>query len=119
MPRHIPLAAFYLVAGTLHFLRPRVYEAMMPAPLPAKRRLVYASGAAEIAGGAAVLHPRTRTAGGWWLIATLIGIFPANVNMAINAGRFRRVPPWLLWVRLPLQAPLIAWAWRAAVRVRD
>ena len=116
MPRHIPLAAFYLVAGTLHFLRPRVYEAMMPPPLPAKRRLVYASGAAEIAGGAAVLHPRTRAAGGWWLIATLIGIFPANVNMAINSGRFQRVPAWLLWARLPLQAPLIAWAWRAAVR---
>ena len=63
-----------------------------------------------------MLHPRTRRAGGWWLIATLIGIFPANVNMAINSGRFHRIPAWLLWVRLPLQALLIAWAWRAAVR---
>ena len=116
MRRHLPLAAFYLVAGSLHFLRPRTYEAMMPRQLPAKRELVYASGAAELIGGAAVLHPATRRAGGWWLIATLVGIFPANVNMAVASRRFHRIPAWLLWARLPLQAALIAWAWRAAVR---
>ena len=98
---------FYLVGGTLHFLRPRVYEAIMPAALPAKRELVYASGAAELVGGAGVLHPRTRRPAGWWLIATLIGIFPANVNMAVNAERFHRIPAPLLWLRLPLQALLI------------
>ena len=118
MPRHVPLAAFYLVAGALHFARPRVYAAIMPAALPAKRELVYASGAAELMGGAAVLHPRTRRAGGWWLIATLVGIFPANVNMAVNAERFRAVPEALLWVRLPLQALLVGWVWRAALRRR-
>ena len=32
----------------------------MPDALPAKRELVYASGAAELVGGAGVLHPRTR-----------------------------------------------------------
>ena len=117
MPRHLPLGLFYLVAGALHFLRPRTYEAIMPeALLPAKRELVYASGAAELLGGAAVLHPRTRVAGGWWLIATLIGVFPANVHMAVHRERFRDIPPALLWARLPLQAVLIAWAWRAAVR---
>jgi uncharacterized membrane protein len=66
MPRRvIPLSLFYLTAGTLHFLRPRVYEAMMPDVLPAKRELVYASGAAEIAGAAGVLHPATRRPAGW------------------------------------------------------
>ena len=68
----------------------RVRGDRCPRPLPAKRELVYASGAAELLGGAAVLHPRTRRAGGWWLIATLVGIFPANVNMAINS---RALPP--------------------------
>jgi uncharacterized membrane protein len=82
----------------------------MPSALPAKRALVYASGAAEILGGAGVLHPRTRRAAGWWLFATLVAIFPANVNMAINADRYRSVPAPLLWLRLPLQALLIAWA---------
>ena len=117
MTRSLPLGLFYLVAGSLHFLRPRMYEAIMPrALLPARRELVYASGAAELLGGAAVLHPRTRVAGGWWLIATLIGIFPANVTMAVDAERFRPIPPVLLWARLPVQALLVAWAWRAAVR---
>ena len=110
------LSLFYLVAGTLHFLRPRVYEGMMPAALPAKRELVFASGVAEIVGGAGVLHPATRRPAGWWLIATLVAIFPANVNMAVNAECYRSVPAPLLWLRLPLQALLIAWAWRVAVK---
>ena len=107
-----PLGLFYLVAGALHFARPRVYVAIMPDRLPAKRALVYASGAAELAGGAGVLHPATRRPAGWWLIATLVAIFPANVNMAVNAERFRGIPEPLLWLRLPLQAVLIAWAYR-------
>ena len=110
------LGLFYVVAGTLHFLRPRVYEAMMPAALPAKRELVYASGVAEIVGGAGVLHPAIRRAAGCWLIATLVAIFPANVNMAVNAERYRAIPAPLLWLRLPLQALLVAWAWRVAVK---
>jgi uncharacterized membrane protein len=118
MPRVRKLAAFYLVAGTLHFLRPRTYEAIVPDALPAKRELVYTSGAAELAGGLGVLHPRTRTVAGWWLIATLIAIFPANVHMAVHAYRYRTIPEPLLWLRLPLQALLIRWAWRVAIRGR-
>ena len=57
-----------------------------------------------------------RRAAGWWLIATLLAIFPANVNMAVNAGRFKAIPAWALWARLPVQALLIAWAHRAAVK---
>ena len=114
--RLLPLSLFYLTGGTLHFVRPRVYEAIMPSALPAKRELVYASGVAEIVGGAGVLHPATRRPAGWWLIATLVAIFPANVNMAVNADRFRGIPAPLLWLRLPLQALLIAWAWRVAVK---
>jgi uncharacterized membrane protein len=113
-PRPLPLAAFFLVAGTLHFLRPRVYEAMMPDALPAHRALVLASGAAELAGGAGVLHPRTRAAAGWWLIATLVAVFPANVHMALHSERYPRIPPWALWARLPVQGLLIAWVRRTA-----
>jgi uncharacterized membrane protein len=63
-----------------------------------------------------VLPERTRRAAGWWLIATLVAVFPANVNMAVNADRYRSIPQWALWVRLPIQGLLIAWVWRAAVR---
>ena len=97
------LGAFFLAAGSLHFLT-------------RKLEIVYASGVAEIAGGALVLPERTRRAAGWWLIATLVAVFPANVNMAVHAERFRSVPEPLLWARLPVQALLIAWVWRVAAR---
>jgi uncharacterized membrane protein len=112
----ILLGAFFLVAGLLHFLRPKPYVAIVPEALPRKRELVYVSGVAELAGGAGVLPERTRRVAGWWLIATLAAVFPANVNMAVNADRHSGIPRWALWVRLPLQGLLIAWVWRTAVR---
>ena len=116
MAPHTRLGAFFLFAGTMHFLKPRPYVAIVPDALPRKREIVFASGVAELAGGAGVLVPRTRRLAGWWLIATLLAIFPANVNMAVNAERYRVVPEPLLWVRLPLQGALIAWVWRAVLR---
>jgi uncharacterized membrane protein len=116
MASPVRLGAFFLIAGSLHFLRPKPYVAIVPDALPHKREMVFASGVAELAGGAGVLVPGTRRLAGWWLIATLLAIFPANVNMAVNAERFRVVPEPLLWARLPLQGALIAWVWRAAIR---
>ena len=113
MPR--VLGTLFVATGVLHFLRPRVYEAIIPRYLPAHRELVYASGVAEIAGGAGVLHSKTRRSAGWWLIATLVAVFPANVEMALHAERFRRIPEPLLWARLPLQAALIAWVFKKAI----
>ena len=106
---------FFLAAGVLHFARPRMYEAIMPDYLPAHRTLIYASGAAEALGGAGLVHPATRRLAGWWLIATLVAIFPANVWMAQHPERYR-LPggrPALL-ARLPLQAVLVAWVRAAA-----
>ena len=114
MAPHMRLGAFFLFAGTMHFLKPRPYVAIVPDAMPRKREIVFASGVAELAGGAGVLVPRTRRLAGWWLIALLVAVFPANVNMAVNAERFRSVPEALLWVRLPIQALLIAWVWRVS-----
>jgi uncharacterized membrane protein len=105
--------ATFLAAGLLHFLKPRVYEAIMPDYLPAHRELVLVSGAAEMAGGAGLLADRTARPAGWWLIATLVAVFPANVHMALHPERYRTIPPWALWLRLPLQAAIIAGVRRA------
>ncbi len=106
---------FFVVAGVLHFVTPKTYEAIMPDYLPKHRELVYASGVAEIAAGAAVLHPKTRRFGSWLGIATLVGVFPANLHMALNPDRYPQIPGGRtsLYARLPLQLLLIAWA-RAA-----
>ncbi|MBS2024393.1 MAG: DoxX family protein [Deltaproteobacteria bacterium] len=100
-------------AGALHFLQPKGYVRIMPAAIPYKLALVYISGVAESAGGLGLLFPQTRFWAGWWLVATFVAIFPANVNMAINKlplGKWQ-MSDWMLWARLPLQAVFIAWAW--------
>lgn len=107
------LSVVFIAAGILHFLRPGTYQQIMPAYLPAHRELVLISGAAEIAGGAGVAFSQTRRGAGLWLIALLVAVFPANVNMALHADDFRSIPPALLWARLPLQGVLIWWADRA------
>jgi len=77
---------------------------------------VLASGVAEIAGGAGVLHSKTRRSAGWWLIATLLAVFPANVEMALRPERFKRIPKSLLYARLPLQGAMIALVWKTTTR---
>ena len=100
-------------AGVNHFVSPEAYLAMMPDVLPAKLALVYVSGVAEIAGGLGLIHPKTRRWAAWGLIALLVAVFPANVNMAVNELPLgtTEVPTWALWARLPLQLVLIAWAY--------
>jgi uncharacterized membrane protein len=103
-------------AGINHFVMPKTYEAIMPDYLPAHRELVYASGVAEFAAAVATMHPRTRRAGGRLLIATLLAIFPANINMFVHAERFPKLPRWSLLLRLPLQGVMVYWAWVATQR---
>lgn len=106
-------AGFWIVAGVAHFLIPRQYESIVPPPLERWRReVVVVSGAAEIAGGVAVVLPRTRRAARWWLLATLAAVYPANIHMCLHSERFPQIPVALLWARLPVQG-LFAWlTWR-------
>jgi uncharacterized membrane protein len=117
------LAAFFITAGISHFTATSFFTHIVPPYLPAPVILVYVSGACEILLGAAVLMPALRRAAAWGLILLLIAVFPANVHMAINHDAFVQVgfvdpPAWLppptplgLWLRLPVQGVLIAWAW--------
>jgi uncharacterized membrane protein len=112
------LAGFFSFTGTMHFVIPRSYEAMMPPSLPRHREAVAISGVAEIVGGLAIAKPSTRRFARWWLLALLVAVFPANVHMAVNAEQIRgldlnRVPRWALWARLPLQPLAMLWVWRA------
>jgi uncharacterized membrane protein len=112
------LAAFFTLAGTMHFLRPSFYEAIVPPAVGNEREVVIVSGLAELAGAAAVLHPRSRRLGRWWLLALLVAVFPANLHLAVNPEQvegldLERAPRWALWARLPLQPLAMLWVWRA------
>ena len=115
-----PLAALFAGTGTLHFTSPETFIAIVPDALPAPRALVYASGVAELLGAAGLLNRRTLRPAGWWLIATLLAVFPANIGMALAPERHPGIPEWALWLRLPLQAVLIGWVYQAALaRARE
>jgi uncharacterized membrane protein len=102
----------FVLAGTMHFVIPKTYEAIIPDYLPAHRALVYASGVAEIAGGLGSMLPSTRKKARLLNIATLIAVFPANLHMALNPDRYKQVPGGkpALYGRLPLQVLFLAWA---------
>lgn len=112
------LAAIFIGAGVLHLLRPRMFVSMVPPWLPSPALLVLVSGVCEVMGGIGILVPRTRVAAGWGLIALLVAVLPANVNMLVLA---RTAGESLLWqlallLRVPLQLVLIWWVYRATVR---
>ena len=111
------LAAFFIGAGVNHFLQPRPYEKIVPPPLQREaKRVVQASGVAEIAGGVGVLLPGTRRLSGVGLIALLAAVFPSNLYMAQQPERFKQIPRWALYARLPLQPLMMLWAWKATRR---
>jgi uncharacterized membrane protein len=108
------MGALYITTWTLHFLITRRYVAIMPPYLPAPRTLVLISGAAEIVGGVGVLvpSPPIRRAAAWGLVALLIAVMPANLYMVTDNQKFPGIPLWIAVLRLPMQLPLIYWAFR-------
>ena len=107
----ILMGAIYILAGIMHFIKPKVYMKIMPPYLPYHKFLVYLSGLLEALFGALILFPSTQSIGAWGIIATLIGVFPANIYMLTS---YRGKKTWYrvaLWIRLPLQLLLIYWAW--------
>lgn len=114
----IVMALFFIVAGMNHFRSPAIYLSMMPPWLPWPDILNLVSGVAEIAGGAGILHPRTRCLAGWWLIALLAAVFPANLHVALNGWPEVNLARWVLWARLPLQLVLMLWVYQSCLRGR-
>lgn len=104
-----------VAAGINHFVNPGFYLKMIPQALPAHEALVYGSGVAEILAALGTMHPRTRRAAGWFLIGTLVAVYPANIYMAVNPSRFPSIPPWALLARLPLQFLFVYWVWLATL----
>jgi uncharacterized membrane protein len=103
-------------AGINHFVNPEFYLKIVPQGLPAHEALVLWSGVAELVGALGTMHPRTRRGAGWFLIATLVAVYPANVYMAITPERFSNIPQWALMARLPLQFLFIYWVWLATLK---
>ena len=113
----VTLALFWIAAGVNHFANPKFYDAIMPPPFDRyARETTYASGVAELLGGVLVLVPGGQRAARAWLLVTLAAVYPANVWMALQPDRFKRIPRWGLYARLPVQ---FLFAWHILVGTRE
>ncbi len=112
----LALAAFMLVAGIAHFVFPRAYQRIVPRPVGDPALWVRWSGVVEITCAGLLLHRRTRRVGALATMGVLIAVFPANVKMALEGGipgePFPLGSAAVAWIRLPVQVPLVLWAWR-------
>lgn len=109
--RALGLAALLMLAGISHFVIPDTYDAIIPHLLPGSRRAwTYVSGATEIALAISVLWNRTRRGAATLSAAFFVLVFPANIQMLMDSTS--RTAFAVAAVRLPLQLPLVWWAWR-------
>lgn len=102
------LASMFIFGGINHFVNPQFYLPMMPTYIPYHQFMIDLSGVLELVFGVALLIPACSHLAAWGLVALLVAVFPANINMALNPGLFPDVPQIALWIRLPVQA-LFVW----------
>ncbi|WP_342803892.1 DoxX family protein [Luteipulveratus flavus] len=113
----------FLASGTIHLVRPQVFEPLIPPALESRRReMVYASGVAELACAAGLLVPRLRRPAALASAALLVAVLPGNVQMAADAHQRvqrkgstpkREAVRAVMFARVPLQVPLIRAVLRA------
>ncbi|MEU9348747.1 DoxX family protein [Streptomyces sp. NPDC048278] len=105
------LAGLLATAGVAHFAAPKQFDATIPKALPGSPRAwTYGSGAVELALAAGIALPRTRKAAARAAAAFFVGVFPANVQMAVDWQKRPEPLRTAALARLPLQIPLVLWA---------
>ena len=107
----IAMGVLYIVAGLAHWIFPRIYLEIMPPRIPFKRSMVWLSGLAEVILGAGIFIPSWRDPALYGIMAMLIAFLPVHIYMLQEKQKFRRIPLWLLWIRIPLQGLLVFWAY--------
>jgi len=107
------LAGVLGFAGVAHFVKPEFFDEIVVHALPGTpRSWTSVSGAAELVCAAAVANPSTRRAGGLAAAVLFVAVFPANVQMAIDWRSRPAAEQAAAYARLPLQIPLVLWAWK-------
>lgn len=103
----------FLASGSLHLINPAGFMFLLPTWTPEPYLLIYLSGIAEIAAAIGLLLRKDWAR--YLTIATLLAVWPANWWFAIDALSRDPLLATVAWLRLPIQIPLILWAWRHPV----
>jgi len=104
------LAGVFIIAGVMHFVSEKFFLRITPLWVPFRRFVVLSSGIVEIALGMGLLFNETRVYSAWGLVTLLIAVWPANFYHYLSRNKLDP-PKWALLLRLPLQIPLILWAY--------
>lgn len=108
------MATLYFFAGVNHFIKPDMYERMIPPFFRYFSLINYATGFIEIFLAILLIIPRSRSFAGKAIMVMLIAFIPVHVYMIYTGwcpGE-RCTPQWVLWVRLIVLQPLLIWlAW--------
>ena len=111
-PWHLyAMAAMYIFAGLMHFIKPRAYLRIMPSYLPNHRAMVFWSGVAEVVLGAGLCFPVTKNIAIYGIILMLTVFFLVHFYMLSGEKATAGMPKWILILRIPMQFGLIYWAY--------
>ncbi|WP_024863892.1 DoxX family protein [Leptospira licerasiae] len=105
------MVLFYLLAGSAHFIIPEFYYGMMPPYIPYHYEVNILAGVCEILLALALLPLSTRVFAAWGIILLLIAVFPANIQMSLNAYESEDPKFIFTLIRLPFQILFLSWAW--------
>lgn len=105
------MAGMYVLAGAMHFIKPKMYMRIMPLYLPNHKLLVYLSGVAEILLGIGLCFEPTRTWSILGIVLMLTVFLPVHFYMLSNEKASAGIPKWILILRIPLQFFLMYWAY--------
>ncbi|NRG43871.1 hypothetical protein HRF87_03715 [Bacillus sp. CRN 9] len=97
-------------AGVMHFVKEKQFRSIVPKALPFKKAIVLISGVMEIAFALLLWSRKGQVIIGKLLSLFMIVISPANINMAVKNNTYykgKKLHPLILWLRLPMQIPLI------------
>ena len=83
----------------------------MPPYIPAHGAMVALSGVAEVLLGVLIAIAVTRRLAAWGIVAMLVAFLPVHVHMLINYELYPEMSVTALWLRFPIQAVLILWAY--------
>jgi uncharacterized membrane protein len=104
------MAAIYIFAGIMHFMKPKMYLRIMPRYLPFHKPIVLLSGLAEIILGIGLLFKSTKDISIYGIIAMLAVFLLVHFYMLSSKKAGAGFPRWILLLRLPLQFALMYWA---------
>lgn len=97
-------------AGVLHFVHEKSFRRIVPKILPFRKAIVLVSGVFEMIFAVLLWVKKGQHITSKFLAFFMIAIFPANIYMSVKKIAVKpgiKANSWTLWLRLPLQIPLV------------